>query len=33
MRETGLLKSDPNSLIAKRADWRFLNELKCELKT
>jgi NitT/TauT family transport system substrate-binding protein len=33
MQETGLLKSDPNSLIAKGTDWRFLNELKRELKT
>lgn len=33
MQETGLIKSSPNELIAKGADWRFLNELKRELKT
>jgi len=30
--EVGLVKSDPNKLIAQGTDWRFLNELKRELK-
>ena len=30
--ETGLIKTDPNQLIAQGTDWRFLNELKKELK-
>jgi len=33
MREAGLIKASPNKLIAKHTDWRFLNELKKELKT
>ena len=32
MREAGLIKSNPNKLIAEHTDWRFLNELKRELK-
>jgi NitT/TauT family transport system substrate-binding protein len=32
MHEAGLIKSDPNQLIANATDWRFLNELKRELK-
>jgi NitT/TauT family transport system substrate-binding protein len=32
LRETGLIKSDPNKVIAENTDWRFLNELKRELK-
>jgi len=27
-----LLKSNPQKLIAQASDWRFLNELKKELK-
>lgn len=30
--EVGMIKTHPNELIAKGADWRFLNELKRELK-
>lgn len=30
--EAGLIKSDPQKLIAEHTDWRFLNELKRELK-
>jgi NitT/TauT family transport system substrate-binding protein len=30
--EVGLIKSDPQKLIAEHTDWRFLNELKRELK-
>jgi NitT/TauT family transport system substrate-binding protein len=32
MHETGLIKSNPNKLIADGTDWRFLDELKRELK-
>jgi NitT/TauT family transport system substrate-binding protein len=30
--EVGLIKTDPNTLIAEGTDWRFLDELKRELK-
>ena len=30
--EAALIKSSPNKIIAERTDWRFLNELKRELK-
>ena len=32
LQEFGQLKSAPNAVIADGADWRFLNELKRELK-
>jgi ABC-type nitrate/sulfonate/bicarbonate transport system substrate-binding protein len=32
MREAGLIKSSPQKIIADGTDWRFLNELKRELK-
>jgi NitT/TauT family transport system substrate-binding protein len=32
MHEGGLIKSTPNKIIAEGTDWRFLNELKRELK-
>jgi len=32
LREVGMIKGDPNKLIAQGTDWRFLNELKRELK-
>jgi NitT/TauT family transport system substrate-binding protein len=32
LREANLIKSSPNKLIAEATDWRFLNELKRELK-
>ena len=32
MHQFGLLKSTPNKLLAEGTDWRFLNELKRELK-
>jgi NitT/TauT family transport system substrate-binding protein len=32
MNETGMIKSDPKEIIARGTDWRFLNELKQELK-
>jgi NitT/TauT family transport system substrate-binding protein len=33
LHEAGLIKSDPQTLIAGHTDWRFLNEVKRELKT
>ena len=30
--EAGMIKANPNKLIAQGTDWRFLNELKKELK-
>jgi NitT/TauT family transport system substrate-binding protein len=32
LHEAGMLKSSPQKLIAQGTDWRFLNELKKELK-
>jgi NitT/TauT family transport system substrate-binding protein len=32
LRETGMIKSSPNKIIADSVDWRFLNELKREMK-
>jgi NitT/TauT family transport system substrate-binding protein len=32
LREAGMIKSTPNRILAKGTDWRFLNELKRELK-
>jgi len=32
LEEAGMVKSTPNNLIARGTDWRFLNELKKELK-
>jgi NitT/TauT family transport system substrate-binding protein len=32
MREAGMIKSSPQAIIANGTDWRFLNELKRELK-
>jgi NitT/TauT family transport system substrate-binding protein len=32
LHEAGMIKSSPNTLIAEGTDWRFLNELKRELK-
>ena len=32
LHEAGLIKSSPQKIIADGADWRFLNELKRELK-
>jgi NitT/TauT family transport system substrate-binding protein len=33
MHEAGFIKSSPQKIIAEGTDWRFLNELKRELKT
>jgi NitT/TauT family transport system substrate-binding protein len=32
LHEVGMIKSNPNKLVAESTDWRFLNELKRELK-
>jgi len=32
LREAGMIKSNPNKIIADGTDWRFLSELKRELK-
>ena len=32
LRDVGMIKSTPQKLIAQGADWRFLNQLKQELK-
>ena len=32
LREAGMIKSSPQKIIAEGTDWRFLNELKKELK-
>jgi NitT/TauT family transport system substrate-binding protein len=33
LHEVGMIASTPNALLAEGTDWRFLNELKRELKT
>jgi NitT/TauT family transport system substrate-binding protein len=33
MREAGMIRSSPNKLIAEHTEWRFLDQLKRELKT
>jgi NitT/TauT family transport system substrate-binding protein len=32
LREAGMIKSSSNEILAEGTDWRFLNELKRELK-
>ena len=32
LHEAGMIKSSPQRLIASGTDWRFLNDLKRELK-
>ena len=32
LREAGMIKSNPNKIIADGTDWRFFNELKREMK-
>jgi NitT/TauT family transport system substrate-binding protein len=32
LHEVGMIKSNPQKLIAQGTDWRILNELKKELK-
>jgi NitT/TauT family transport system substrate-binding protein len=33
LQETGIIEADPQTIIANGTDWRFLEELKRELKT
>jgi NitT/TauT family transport system substrate-binding protein len=33
LREGGIIKSSPQKIIAQGTDWKFLNELKRELKS
>jgi NitT/TauT family transport system substrate-binding protein len=33
LHEAGMLKSSPQEIIAKGTDWRFLDDIKRELKT
>jgi len=32
LHEVGMIKSSPQKILAQGTDWRFLNELKKELK-
>jgi NitT/TauT family transport system substrate-binding protein len=32
LHEVGMIRSSPNRIIAEGTDWRFLDELKRELK-
>jgi NitT/TauT family transport system substrate-binding protein len=32
LRDVGMIKSTPQTIIAQGTDWRFLNELKQELE-
>ena len=32
LHEAGMIKSNPQKIITEGTDWRFLNELKRELK-
>jgi NitT/TauT family transport system substrate-binding protein len=32
LHDVGIIKSSPQTIIAKGTDWRFLNEVKRELK-
>jgi NitT/TauT family transport system substrate-binding protein len=33
LHEAGMIKTSPRQIIANGTDWRFLNEVKRELKT
>ncbi len=33
LHDIGMIKTSPNKIIAQGADWRFLRELKKELKS
>jgi NitT/TauT family transport system substrate-binding protein len=33
LHEAGVIKSDPQKLLAQGTDWRFVEQLKKELKT
>ena len=32
LHEVGMITASPNAILAEGTDWRFLNELECELK-
>jgi NitT/TauT family transport system substrate-binding protein len=32
LHEVGMIKSSPSAILAEGTDWRFLNELRRELK-
>jgi NitT/TauT family transport system substrate-binding protein len=32
LHEVGMIKANPQKIITRGTDWRFLNELKIELK-
>jgi NitT/TauT family transport system substrate-binding protein len=32
LHEAGMIKSSPSKIIAEATDWRFLNEIKREMK-
>jgi NitT/TauT family transport system substrate-binding protein len=32
LHEAGMIRTSPNQILAESTDWRFLNELKRELK-
>jgi NitT/TauT family transport system substrate-binding protein len=32
LRELGIIKSDPKKLLARGTDWRFIDQLRKELK-
>jgi NitT/TauT family transport system substrate-binding protein len=32
LREAGMIKSSPQKILAQGTDWRFVNELKREMK-
>jgi NitT/TauT family transport system substrate-binding protein len=33
MHEAGMIKTSPQKILARNTDWRFVNELKKELKS
>ena len=33
LHEVGMISANPNTILAEGTDWRFVNELKRELKT
>ena len=32
LHESGMIRNDPNKIVAQGTDWRFFNQLKKELK-
>jgi NitT/TauT family transport system substrate-binding protein len=33
LHEVGMIRANPNEILADGTDWRFVNELKRQLKT